>query len=129
LTTHARLTVEPRPEAVAIARQFLRERSCPRNDPDVVDVAVLLVSELVTNAVRYGTAPAALEIDCDETHVLQVRVSDASRALPSLGDAGPDDEGGRGLAIVERLSDVWGVEAHVGGKTVWFRLASMRTSR
>ena len=122
-TAPARLTVAPRPESVAAARGFLRERFCAEHDARVVDVAVLLVSELVTNTVRHGAPPVDLEIACDATHALQVRVSDAAPALPAPGHATPDDEDGRGLAIVELLSDAWGVEPHEHGKTVWFRLA------
>jgi len=121
-TAPARLTLPPRPESVATARNFLRERFCTEHDARVVDVAVLLVSELVTNTVRHGSPPLAVEIDCDASHALQVRVSDGRPTLPTRGQAAPDDEGGRGLAIVDLLSDAWGVDPTERGKTVWFRL-------
>jgi anti-sigma regulatory factor (Ser/Thr protein kinase) len=118
------VTLPPHPASVGTARRFLRDRFCSEHDARVVDVAVLLVSELVTNTVRHGAPPVALEIDCDATHALRVRVSDAAPALPARGDALPDDENGRGLAIVDLLSDAWGVDPHDHGKTVWFRLGS-----
>jgi anti-sigma regulatory factor (Ser/Thr protein kinase) len=123
-TSSARLTLPPRPESVGDARSFLRKRFCPEHDARVVESAVLLVSELVTNTVRYGSPPVAVEIDCDQTHTLQVRVSDASPELPVPSQSGPDDERGRGLAIVDFLSDDWGVDPAEGGKTVWFRISS-----
>jgi anti-sigma regulatory factor (Ser/Thr protein kinase) len=127
-TAPACLTLPPRPESVGEARSFLRQRFCQEHDAKVVDSAVLLVSELVTNTVRYGRPPVAVQIECDQTHTLQVRVSDASPALPVPGHADPDDESGRGLAIVEFLSDDWGVDPGEGGKTVWFRIATHPTA-
>jgi anti-sigma regulatory factor (Ser/Thr protein kinase) len=122
-TAPARLTLPPRPESVGSARRFLRQRFCAEHNARVVDIAVLLVSELVTNTVRHGTPPVALEIGCDAGHALQVRVSDAGPALPRQGRAEPDDEGGRGLAIVDLLSDDWGVDPGEQGKTVWFTIS------
>ena len=121
-TAPAQLTLPPRPTSVATARQFLRERFCDEHDARVVDVAVLLVSELVTNTVRHGRPPLALQIACDASHALQVRVSDASPVVPVPGALTPDAEGGRGLAIVDLLSDAWGVDPTDHGKTIWFRL-------
>ncbi len=106
-----------------MARRFLEERHCPDHGAQVVDIAVLLVSELVSNAVRHGTPPVTLETECDSTHALAVRVSDASPRLPQSGDTAADDaETGRGLAILQILSDAWGVDPHRDGKTVWFRV-------
>lgn len=81
---------------------------------------MLLVSELVTNAVRHGGPPIELELSCDDAHALQVR--DAGPGEPSPATADLDGEHGRGLAITSILSDAWGVEPTPPGKTVWFRL-------
>lgn len=118
-----RLRLEPHPSSVRRARRFLREHRCPEHDAAVIETAALLVSELVTNTVRYGLPPVELEIGCDASHALQVRVSDAAPELPRPTEASPDDEQGRGLSIVQILSDAWGVDPHQDGKTVWFRLA------
>lgn len=107
--------------APAEARRFLTEAGCSEHATALLEPAVLLVSEMVTNAVRHGGPPLVVEVDCDEVS-LQVRVRDGGTALPVPRQAAPDDEGGRGLALVELLSDDWGVEPDADGKTVWFRL-------
>lgn len=132
VTPNARLTLAPRPESAALARTFLRDRHCVRHDANVVETAVLLVTELVANAVRHGSAPITVEIECDTSHTLQVRVSDGSPLPPARRRAGPDDEGGRGLSIVELLSDAWGVDLHGDGrdgKSVWFVLRASQGPR
>lgn len=127
-TATARLVVEPRPESVATARQFVRDRACRYHATNLLDVAILLVSELVTNTVHYGAPPVAVQIDCHTSHGLQVRVSDSGRDLPTLTSAEPEDDGGRGLTIVDLLSDAWGIVPQAGGgKIVWFCLAPAGT--
>ncbi len=122
-TAPTRLDLAPSPRSVGVARQFLRERRCPAHRAEVVEDAVLLVSELVTNAVRHASPPIILEVMCETSHALQVRVSDATPQPPSPGRPEAQDEGGRGLAITEILSDEWGVDPNSGdGKTVWFRI-------
>jgi len=118
----ARLTLRPEPTSVGVARRFFRENSCPRQDADQVDVALLLVSELVTNAIRHGSPPITLKLTCGSQHVVEVRVTDAGPELPVPGEPDIEDDHGRGLAITAVLSDDWGAEPHDEGKTVWFRL-------
>jgi len=109
-------------EAPALAREFLRAASCTEHHNEVVEDAVLLVSELVTNSVLHGGPPVVVAVDCDEQS-LRVRVRDGSSEMPSPRQAKRVDEGGRGLAIVATLSDDWGVEPHESdGKHVWFVL-------
>ena len=86
-------------------------------------VVELLTSELVTNAVKYG-APD-LGIDLELRHVdgsVRVEVTDRGDRLPTvLRDVPSSGPGGRGMHLVEKLSDAWGVVPHPdGGKTVWF---------
>lgn len=107
--------------APAQARRFLAEAGCPEHATRLLESAVLLVSEMVTNAVRHGAPPLFVEVDCDGLSI-QVRVRDGGINLPSSRAARADDEGGRGLALIEVLSDDWGVEPDDDGKTVWFRL-------
>ncbi len=108
-------------EAPALARQFLRTVSCAEHHQSVVDDAVLLVSELVTNSVLHGGPPIVVAVDCDG-EALQVRVRDGSLDLPERRDARTSDEGGRGLELVASLSDAWGVDPSENGKHVWFVL-------
>ena len=106
-------------EAPAQAREFLRGSTCAEHHSEVVDDAVLLVSELVTNSVLHGGPPVVVAVDCDEA-TLQVRVRDGSPSLPARREAASGDENGRGLALVAERSADWGVDTGEGGKHVWF---------
>ncbi len=106
-------------EAPALARDFLRGSTCVEHHSEVVDDAVLLVSELVTNSVLHGGPPVVVAVDCDEA-TLQVRVRDGSPPLPAPRDAASGDENGRGLALVAEMSADWGVDTEEDGKHVWF---------
>ncbi|MGH8968584.1 MAG: ATP-binding protein [Actinomycetes bacterium] len=109
-------------QAPALARAFLRESSCGAHSAAVVDEAVLLVSEVVTNSVLHGGPPITVAVDCDGG-ALQVLVRDGSPRLLQRRQANEDDEGGRGLELVDLLSSEWGVEPEApDGKHVWFRL-------
>ncbi|MBD0745260.1 anti-sigma regulatory factor [Streptomyces sp. CBMA152] len=92
-------------------------------DPAVSDVAVLLVSELVTNSLRYASGPIGVRMACLEPGALLVEVSDPLPEEPVERDAGPDDEGGRGLQLVACSARRWGTRRGRTGKTVWFELA------
>ena len=106
-------------EAPALARDFLRGSTCVEHHSEVVDDAVLLVSELVTNSVLHGGPPVVVAVDCDEA-TLQVRVRDGSPMLPAPRDAASGDENGRGLALVAEMSADWGVDTEEDRKHVWF---------
>lgn len=82
------------------------------------ETAVILVSELVTNAVQAGARCATLLLDFYDDH-LRVGVADDAAGQPHLINAGPSDERGRGLAIVASLADRWGVDDVSTGKRVW----------
>ncbi|WGL50363.1 ATP-binding protein [Nocardioides sp. BP30] len=90
------------------------------------DDAALLVSELMSNAVRHGAGIAVLTLSLSE-EMLTVAVHDDGAELPMMGAgiSDPAAASGRGLGIVERLAAQWGVDVDRGapGKTVWFRLA------
>ncbi|MGW4778779.1 SpoIIE family protein phosphatase [Streptomyces filamentosus] len=88
-------------------------------DPLTVE---LIVSELVTNAVRHGAPPVALRLLRGES-TLTVEVRDGAPTAPHLRHARAGDEGGRGLHICATLADAWGVRYETDGKTVWAEVA------
>ncbi|MEU9214380.1 SpoIIE family protein phosphatase [Streptomyces sp. NPDC048415] len=107
-----------RPEAVATARTHTqRQLSLWGVDEETAYTAEMIVSELVTNAVRYGTPPLQLRLIKDRA--LTCEVGDSSYSAPRLRHAKTVDEGGRGLFIVAHLALNWGVRYTPGGKTVW----------
>ncbi|WP_351233520.1 SpoIIE family protein phosphatase [Streptomyces sp. NPDC002133] len=81
------------------------------------DSTKLIVSELVTNAVRHGTGPIDLRLTRHQ--VLTVEVSDTGTCSPRPRNASPSNENGRGLAIVSQLSRRWGTRPTPGGKVIW----------
>ena len=121
VTARAECELPISPTAPSQARSFLRRATCPQHHGHVVDDAVLLVSELVTNSVRHGGPPVVLAVECDGEG-LQVRVRDGSPVLPVARTASATAEGGRGLALVDTLSADWGVDPDDDGKHVWFRI-------
>jgi anti-sigma regulatory factor (Ser/Thr protein kinase) len=108
------------PESVSEARRHVR-RVLQAQPRDVVDVAELLTSELVTNAIRHGASGFELTIGVDKN--IRVEVRDEGAGRPSVLSAGPQDPSGRGLGIVEALSIAWGVIPAADGKTVWYELS------
>lgn len=91
-------------------------------DGDAADVAVLLTSELVTNAIRHGAAPIRLSAGLDNGRVLRVEVRDHAAQGVQVREATDDDEDGRGLQLVDVLADAWGWQPSSDGKHVWFEL-------
>ncbi|WBB63326.1 ATP-binding protein [Streptomyces sp. WMMC500] len=110
--------------ARAVVRDTLRTW---RLDP-LTDVAVLLVSELVTNSMRYASGPVGLRLrpvgGPGAGGGIRVEVSDTLPVPPLLRAAAPDEEGGRGLQLVASVSLRWGTRCGGTGKTVWFELGS-----
>ncbi|MFJ1967881.1 SpoIIE family protein phosphatase [Streptomyces sp. NPDC087903] len=84
--------------------------------------AELVVSELVTNAIRYGSHPIRLRLIHD-TDTLICEVSDTSHTAPHLRRAKTWDEGGRGLLLVAQLTERWGSRHTPDGKTIWAEIA------
>lgn len=108
--------------AVPEARRALRELLRHWGKPGRSEIAELLTSELVTNALVHTDREAVLTAMV-EPHGLRVEVRDfvARRPRPSVSDA-DDGTHGRGLLLVQSLADAWGVRAHGVGKSVWFEL-------
>ncbi|MCZ4124703.1 ATP-binding protein [Streptomyces sp. H39-S7] len=86
-----------------------------RPDPRVV---ALVVSELVTNAVRHASGAVGLRLMWDERR-LRIAVDDTSAVLPVVRPARPDLPGGHGMNLVQRLAGGWGAAPRAGGKRVW----------
>ncbi|WP_327360409.1 SpoIIE family protein phosphatase [Streptomyces sp. NBC_01296] len=106
------------PTAAATARRLVRGRLIAWNvEEETAFDTEVIVSELVTNAVRYGTPPLELRVINDRALTCEVR--DSSRSAPHLRHAGVVDEGGRGLFIIAQLAQAWGTRYAADGKTIW----------
>lgn len=119
-----RIDLTSSPEAAGVARRFVRAHS-DSLPAAMLDDAQLLVSELVTNAVRHGRPAISLVVSLHPP-LIGVAVHDEGDSLPPVAPVPPDagESGGRGLMIVDRLSSAWGVlpDHQPPGKTVWFRI-------
>lgn len=109
------------PQSVGRARELAREQLESWGMEGLVDTTELLVSELVTNALRYGEGEIRLRLLLDRTLVCEVW--DGNLVQPRRRRARDTDEGGRGLQLVGLLSAGWGSRRTPHGKTVWFELA------
>ncbi|GAA2719884.1 ATP-binding protein [Streptomyces luteosporeus] len=109
--------------AVRTARTLVRDTLHEWGLDAVVDVTVLLVSELVTNSLRHATGPIGLRMYSHAGPSLLVEVSDPLPDPPRERAADTDDEGGRGLQLVASASRRWGTRPGNQGKTVWFELS------
>jgi anti-sigma regulatory factor (Ser/Thr protein kinase) len=108
-------------QSVGAARRFVSELVSDLT-PELQDAVILMVSELATNALVHAASGFQLTIDRTKTR-LRVSVADLGAGIPSLQSPPSRQPHGRGLRIVEELSDEWGTsEAPKKGKTVWFRL-------
>jgi PAS domain S-box-containing protein len=127
ITARASASFEPVGRSVAVARAFVRDTLHGWGFADVVDDAVVLTSELVTNAVVHAGTAADVRCLRYETAV-RVEVADhyPEREVPLQGRGrphrDPDHEGGRGLLLCAALASRWGVEYTPAGKHVWFQL-------
>ncbi|MGK5694997.1 SpoIIE family protein phosphatase [Streptomyces sp. URMC 128] len=109
--------VSPDPAAVADVRKTACRQLSEWGLDDAVFVTELVVSELVTNAIRYGRPPIELRLIYDRTLICEV--SDGSSTAPHLRRAHTFDEGGRGLLLVAQLTQGWGSRQMTNGKTIW----------
>jgi anti-sigma regulatory factor (Ser/Thr protein kinase) len=116
--TAANWYLTPHPRTAGQARRLVRRTLDRWGLSELTDTTELLVSEIVANAVRVTTRPLTLRLL--RTDVLRVEVRDDSTQLPRLGHAQLDDEGGRGLFLVDQLARRWGATRVSGGKIVWF---------
>ena len=121
---YAETAVTPSLSAIAPARHWARERLSEVGINDGrLDLLVLLVSELVTNAVAHADPPVVLRVHVDEERT-RVEVTDGVRDVPVVRDPPPTALGGRGVMFVDRLASSWGTSEEDGeaAKAVWFEL-------
>ncbi|MFI2431512.1 ATP-binding protein [Streptomyces sp. NPDC018693] len=113
-------TMPREPESARRARLLVSASVNTWNLGDLADAGTLIVSELVGNAVRH-TSCRLIRVTTRRIAARRVRmeVTDASRALPEMGCGDSNREGGRGLLLVEALSDRWGYDLHGTGRRRW----------
>ncbi|UFR00686.1 SpoIIE family protein phosphatase [Streptomyces sp. Go40/10] len=109
------------PALVAPIRKQVVEQLDTWSLSEAAFTAELVVSELVTNAIRYGARPIRLRLIHEEATLI-CEVSDSSHTAPHLRRAKTFDEGGRGLLLVAQLTQRWGSRHHAEGKTIWAEL-------
>ncbi|WP_406119136.1 SpoIIE family protein phosphatase [Streptomyces sp. NBC_00989] len=110
------------PSLVAPIRKQVVEQLDTWNMSEAGFTAELVVSELVTNAIRYGAHPIRLRLIHDATTLI-CEVSDTNHTAPHLRRAKTWDEGGRGLLLVAQLTQRWGSRHTADGKTIWAELS------
>ena len=119
---HRRVRLTREPAAAAEARSHVRAVIRAWQVPVDLETAVLLASDLVTNAIRYGSgATVTLAISCSRRQ-LRIDAYDASRSRPAAMD-GPAGEIGPGLVLIAALSTEWGSYRTPAGQAVYFTLA------
>jgi anti-sigma regulatory factor (Ser/Thr protein kinase) len=94
---------------------------------DAAETVALIVSELATNAIRHAHVPRRsfeVALTRDSEKAIEIEVSDASPHHPVVKSFDPDATSGRGLLLVEALSDAWEVRDREFGKTLWARVLS-----
>ena len=107
-------------KSVSAARRFVRD-VLREQSRETVEAAELMTSELATNSMRHAHSDFELAIHCSQRDI-RIEVSDSGQGQPTLRSPTPHERSGRGLRIVQELSDTWGTVASTNGKTVWFTL-------
>ena len=119
----AEIVLAPAPTCARRARRFVHDVLRPIRHDIPLDSVLLVVSELVTNAVRHAEGPPVLVVEAAPPRVrVEVRAR-APAARPAPRPAEPEAENGRGLMIVAAVASEWGVETADDGKAVWAEIA------
>jgi anti-sigma regulatory factor (Ser/Thr protein kinase) len=109
------------PQSVHAARRFATD-TLSGNPPSTVEAVELMVSELATNCIRHERTSFHISI-LGSAQEIRIEVTDSGSGTPTMRSPGPDEPSGRGLQIVDMLSDTWGVDPEQpSGKTVWFTM-------
>ncbi|WP_432097480.1 ATP-binding protein [Streptomyces sp. bgisy100] len=117
-------TLPREPRSAAAARRLVRVALAAWGLDDLADDGTLIVSELVSNAVRHARRESIrVVIDRPEARRVRIGVVDFSQACPVRGNPGATDESGRGLALVGELAEAWGTDPLPWGKRVWAECA------
>jgi PAS domain S-box-containing protein len=114
-------TMGPQPRSAGTARATVRDTLARWGHQDLADTACLLVTEILTNAIRHARCPIRMHLSRAAEEVI-VEITDDSPEFPQPRLPSDDDEDGRGLLLVDALADGWGARPAVPGKTVWFTL-------
>jgi anti-sigma regulatory factor (Ser/Thr protein kinase) len=125
----ARIELRPVPESVGVARRLVRAALEAGGAQVDADVAVLLTSEVVSNALLHARSPMILSVNV-ERNAVRVAVHDASPASPHVRNYSPTAGTGRGLHLIDALASHWGQHAAENGtgKWVWFELVERRAA-
>jgi anti-sigma regulatory factor (Ser/Thr protein kinase) len=116
----AALTFPGTPAAAAQSREFVREMLAVWDADDLTNVAELLTTELVTNAIRHAMTDAHVQLTWSAP-TLRIAVRDGAHAAPVIVET-PDANGGFGLRLILELAHSFGVEQQPDGKVVWCQL-------
>jgi serine/threonine-protein kinase RsbW len=109
------------PQSIPEARHFVAEFLTDVVPDATRDAIEVMVSELATNAIRHAASGFTLRLYVSDTHV-RVEAIDTGSGVPELRSPSPTDPSGRGLRIVQGLSDAWGQQTTEEGKMVWFTI-------
>ncbi|MGI5256784.1 ATP-binding protein [Streptomyces angustmyceticus] len=116
-------TLLRRPESVAVARRLVRCALTAWGMEELADDGAVVVSELVTNAVRHARSEVIrLVVSRLDSATVRIGVVDKSKAPPRPRQPGTEDDSGRGLMLVAALADDWGTDPLPWGKRVWSEL-------
>jgi anti-sigma regulatory factor (Ser/Thr protein kinase) len=116
------LELPPDPTSAGRARAFVTDMLALWDCDDVDEIAGLLTSEVVTNAIRHAGGELVVEVSL-QADTLRVSTTDLDPLWPQPIRASPHDSHGRGLLMVDSLARRWGVESRTAGKVVWFEVS------
>jgi anti-sigma regulatory factor (Ser/Thr protein kinase) len=123
VTDTAQIQLPPTARSVPAARRHVLATLDEWHLEALRDVAALLTSEIVTNAVLHARTDVTVTVEREDDAV-RVSVADGSPVAPALRHHSDTATTGRGLRLIQNLADAWSVDADADGKTVWFRLST-----
>lgn len=124
---HAEVTLPGAPSSVPTARRFVESILSSWGHPEQGWTAALLVSELSANCTLHARTAFTVRVELHEEQV-RLQVTDGSLRAPAVRDYGTSATTGRGLRLVDELSNDWGVDLHDDGKTVWVVLRQAQSA-